>query len=162
MAVSPNEQPDTPFHIDIPIVETRIEPSARGLTWIDSWKTFTQNPFTGRGLGQDACNVYYYPLTGGVHYLTDAHNLWLNVAAQQGIFGLAAIIMIMFYLIRKSFPTTYDNTTRGVLLAGIGIAFFSAFVYQGIGGSYEDARHLWILIGLILSTTEISELGSGT
>lgn len=155
VAISPNAQPDPQYYFDVPLIEKRIEPSARGLVWINAWKTFTQNPITGLGLGQDAADVHYHAISGETHHLKDAHNMFLNVAAQQGLFGLAAILLMCVYLTRKSFPTQADETNRGVLLAGLGIAFFSAFVYQGIGGSYEDTRFLWVLMGFILSTLEI-------
>ncbi|MEP6788428.1 MAG: O-antigen ligase family protein, partial [Acidobacteriota bacterium] len=162
VAISPNAQPEPQYYFDVPVIEKRIEPSARGLVWIDAWKTFTQNPITGLGLGQDAADVHYHAISGETHHLKDAHNMFLNVAAQQGILGLAAIVLICVYLTRKSFPTTADETNRGVLLAGIGIAFFNAFIYQGVGGSYEDTRFLWVLMGLILSTKEMPVLGSST
>jgi hypothetical protein len=52
----------------------------------------------------------------------------------------------------------FDETNRSVFRIGLGLAFISAFFYQGIGGSYEDARHLWVLIGFFL----ISEAGNLT
>ena len=160
-AISPNAQPDPPFYVDVPFVEKRIEPSARGLVWIDSAKTLMQYPFTGRGLGQDACDVHYHAISGEIHSLRDAHNMFLNVAAQQGFFGLAAIILIAFFIVRRSLPLKPSGTNRGILLAGLGIAFVGAFVYQGLGGSFEDTRYLWVLIGLILSTIQMPDSGSG-
>jgi hypothetical protein len=45
---------------------------------------------------------------------------------------------------------TFSITARenGVLL-GLSVAFVGTLLYQGLTGSFEDARHLWILIGLI-------------
>ncbi|HEX9963266.1 MAG TPA: O-antigen ligase family protein [Pyrinomonadaceae bacterium] len=150
LTIAPSLHPTAPFYIDVPVIEKRVAPSARIMTWADSWKTFTENPLVGRGVGQDACDVRYFDLTERLQTLTDAHNVFLNVAAQTGVFGLLAIILIIFYITRKTFPLVFDETNRSVFRIGFGLAFISAFFYQGIGGSYEDARHLWVLIGFFL------------
>jgi O-antigen ligase len=148
--IAPSLHPTAPFFVDVPLIEKRIAPSGRIMTWMDSWRTFSENPFFGRGVGQDACDVRYFDLTERLQTLTDAHNVFLNVAAQMGIFGLLAIFAIIFYITRKTFPLAFDETNRSVYRVGFGLAFISAFFYQGIGGSYEDARHLWVLIGFFL------------
>jgi hypothetical protein len=38
---------------------------------------------------------------------------------------------------------------------GLLIGFISSFVLQGLVGSFEDARHLWVLLGLILAAYKI-------
>jgi putative inorganic carbon (hco3(-)) transporter len=37
----------------------------------------------------------------------------------------------------------------------LGIAFLGAFAYQGLGGSFEDARHLWLLFGLLIASRRL-------
>jgi O-antigen ligase len=148
--IAPGWHKTAPFLIDVPLIEKTVAPSARIMTWTASWQTFTEHPIAGRGVGQDACDVRYFDLSEKMQTLTDAHNVFLNVAAQMGIFGLLAIISIIFYLTRKTFPMIFDGTNRSVFRIGFGLAFISAFFYQGIAGSYEDARHLWVLVGFIL------------
>jgi hypothetical protein len=159
MMIAPNIHPTSPFSVNIPFIEKKIEPSSRTMVWMDSWTTFTENPFLGRGLGQDVCYINYLDLSGNLQLLTEAHNVLLNVAGQQGILGLFAIIFIVYYVTRKTFPLNFDNNNANVLRVGFGTAFIGAFVYQGIGGSFEDARHLWVLIGLFLVS---EKLGDGT
>ena len=43
---------------------------------------------------------------------------------------------------------------NSIVRTALGISFISAFLYQGLTGSYEDARHLWVLIGLLASVSE--------
>lgn len=153
MAISPNVQETSPLTLKIPFTERPIQPSARVLTWIDSFRTFSENPFFGKGIGQDVCEVQYFDLSGITQNLTDAHNIFLSVAAEAGIFGLGGLILIIAY-----FLGTYFSVIKGenYLLFGLLTAFISAFVYQGIGGSFEDARHLWVLMGLISSSEKIT------
>ena len=155
--VAPALHPTAPFFIDVPVLEKRVAPSGRIMTWMDSWKTFTENPLVGRGVGQDACYVRYLDLTGTLQTLTDAHNVFLNVAAQMGIFGLLAICAVIFYIARRTFPFSFDETSASVFRIGFGLAFISAFLYQGIAGSYEDARHLWILTGFFLVSERLNK-----
>lgn len=155
--IAPSLHKTAPFTIDVPLIEKTVAPSARIMTWTASWQTFIEYPLAGRGVGQDACDVRYFDLTERMQTLTDAHNVFLNVAAQMGIFGLLAIISIIFYLTRKTFPLIFDGTSRSVFRIGFGLAFVSAFFYQGIAGSYEDARHLWILIGFFLVSEALND-----
>jgi putative inorganic carbon (hco3(-)) transporter len=94
--------------------------------------------------------------------LTDAHNVWLNVAAQTGVFGLLAISLIIYYLTRRTFPLNFDRNEESIYRIGFGLAFFGAFVYQGVGGSYEDARHLWVLVGFFLIARRLEKLPAGS
>jgi O-antigen ligase len=153
--IAPSLHPTAPFTIDVPLLGKTVAPSARIMTWTAAWQTFAENPLIGRGVGQDACDIRYLDLTEKLQTLTDAHNVFLNVAAQTGIFGLLAIILIIFYLTRRTFPMVFDGTNRSVFRLGCGLAFISAFFYQGIAGSYEDARHLWVLTGFFLVVDSI-------
>lgn len=156
MMIAPNIHSTAPFFINVPIIERKIEPSSRVMVWMDSWATFTENPVFGRGLGLEVCHTRYFDLSGGLQLLTDAHDVFLNVAAQEGIFGLLAIIFIIYYVTRKTFPLDFDGNAN-VLRIGFGLAFVGAFFYQGIGGSFEDARHLWVLIGLFLASENLAD-----
>jgi O-antigen ligase len=91
---------------------------------------------------------------GTMSLLTDAHNTFLNVAAQAGILGLIGIIAIVAVVLRKGFAKTEGSDFY--ILRGLAIAFVAALVYDGLTGSFEDARHLWVLMGLILATNKIA------
>lgn len=130
-------------------------PSPRLLIWQQSWQTFSNNFFFGRGVGQDSCAVVFQNTDGSFATLTDAHNVFLSVVSQEGIFGFAAIVLIIFYLVKNNATAIYSSDKSSIIAAGLLIAFVSAFVYQGLVGSFEDARHLWVLIGLMLCAEKI-------
>lgn len=142
--------PTAPFVINLPVFDAKLFPSARLMVWLESFQTFLANPFFGVGLGENVCSVNFSDPTGSYQILTDAHNTFLNIAGQTGLFGLAAIIAITIYLTKKvfTFPESDESKT---LKFGFGLIFLSCFVYQGLSGSFEDARHIWVIIGVILS-----------
>ncbi len=154
--ISPIQTSTSPYFVNVPIIDKRLDPSVRVLTWQSSLETFLKYPIFGKGVGTDAADVIYKDASGRTQNLRDAHQLWLNVAAQEGIFGLAAITAITVYFFLYCFPPTFDGTEKKVVQTGLAIAFLSAFVFQGLFGSFENARHLWILFGLILSVEKFN------
>jgi O-antigen ligase len=134
-----------------------IAASSRVLVWRDALNTLLADPLTGNGLGAPVANVMFQNSDGTMSLLTDAHNTFLNVAAQAGILGLISIIAIVVVVLRKGFAKTEGSDFY--ILRGLAIAFVAAFVYDGMIGSFEDARHLWVLIGLILAANRIATDG---
>jgi O-antigen ligase len=126
-----------------------LEPSARILTWRSAWQTFLEYPTFGKGLGENVANVRFTDINGNQQFLTDAHNLWLNVGGESGIFGIFAIVFLCIYLMKKT-CLIKNNSIKITLF----LTFLGTFFYQGLLGSFEDARHLWILIGLLASLGE--------
>lgn len=142
---SPVQTPTSPYFFNFPFVEKRIDPSVRLLAWQTSAETFLENPLTGKGIGTPVAYVDYVSASGFRQHLSDAHQIWLNVAAQAGIFGLAAILLITFYFSKQSLTFLKNKNSLRFYFAA---AFFGTFVFQGLVGSFEDARHLWIFFGL--------------
>ncbi|MGI8544630.1 MAG: O-antigen ligase family protein [Aridibacter sp.] len=130
-----------------------VTPSVRIQTWQSAFQTFTEYPIFGQGIATNAAEVVFTSPAGEKQFLTDAHQLWLNVAAQEGLFGVFAITFLGIYLTKRSLPFTFENK-KGILRTSLAIGFISAFFYQGLTGSYEDARHLWILIGFLGAVTK--------
>jgi len=130
-----------------------FSPSGRILVWQQAWETFKDHIVTGNGLGLPVANVLFKNTEGGYSLLTDAHNSFLNVAAQDGFLGLAGIVAVTLYLLTKWKDAL--RTGRGKVTIALGAAFLCAFGYQGLTGSFEHARHLWVLIGLFIAATRI-------
>ncbi len=158
-AIAFQSHPTAPFAINLPFFDVTLYPSARLMAWIESFQTFLANPFAGVGLGEDVCSVNYVDPTGNFQILNDAHNTFLNTAGQSGFFGLTAILGITIYLIKKVF-TFPDFDELKTLKFGFGLIFISCFVYQGLSGSFEDARHIWVIVGVILSLDFLSSADS--
>lgn len=139
--------PTSPYSFDL--FGTRIDPTQRLLAWQGALETFFQYPLFGRGLGLGVANVHFLAPSGQNQLLTDAHNIWLSIAGQAGIFGLASILILSISVTRRFMPVKIGEDSKSVLTLACGISFISIFFVQGLVGSFEDARHLWILIGMI-------------
>ena len=137
----------------IPLTQTKIEPSVRVLLWENTLETVRQYPWLGIGTGVDVANVRYYALSGGLQILTDAHNMWLNILAQTGTLGLAALMTLLAYLIKQCRFRIRDGGDGQYIRVALSCAFVGAFLYQGLAGSFEDTRHLWILVGLLVASS---------
>jgi putative inorganic carbon (hco3(-)) transporter len=137
----------------------RIDPTARLLVWTESLQTFLAHPIFGKGVGQNVAEVYFTPPQGKMQIATDAHNTVLSVAAQSGIVGLVPLILICVATFRRALP--FDLSTDNTLRTAFGIAFVSAFIVQGMVGSFDDARHLWVLIGLVMAVSTVRSSDRG-
>lgn len=157
LLIMPNENPLSPYRIKLPFTETVIFPSERLLAWQGALETLWQNPFFGRGLGLAVVDIESIIASGRTHTVTDAHQMWLNIAGQMGFTGMAAIVFLTIFFFRRSKPFSFENDPISILRLSFGLAFVGAFLYQGLSGSFEDARHLWILIGLLGSFSENGE-----
>jgi hypothetical protein len=65
------------------------------------------------------------------------------------------MLLLLRHVWRGTAPLRLLADDRNALRLALGIAFLGAFAYQGLGGSFEDARHLWLLLGLFLAACRI-------
>jgi O-antigen ligase len=138
----------------IPAIHLDLMPSARVLVWADALRTFMSHPITGVGVGMPVASVIFTNTDGSQSLLTDAHNSFLSVAAQEGIVGLAAFTALVVLILKRWIAKVRD-TSSFTILAAVGLAFVCSFVYQGLTGSYEDARHLWVLMGIFMAVDNV-------
>lgn len=126
----------------------QFEPSSRVLTWIDAARTFIEHPVFGAGPGADVANVRYLNASQLLEHLTDAHNMWLSVLAQTGGVGfLCFAALIGMLLVRMR--TRIDLTREGAWRTGCELALIAAVLYPSLSGSFEDTRHVWVVLGLV-------------
>lgn len=129
-------------------------PSSRMLTWASAWRTFHAHPWLGRGLGLEAADVRYTNAAGIIEVLTDAHNTWLSVMAQNGILGLAALIWIVAVLIRTRRPVSEAALT---LTHAAALALLGGFLAQSLTGSFENQRYVWVAAGLLAAAPRLRD-----
>jgi O-antigen ligase len=149
--VSPNTT-NTDQDLSVPFTNTVVEPSVRVLVWENSLDRVQDHLIIGRGVGADVAEQHYTVLNGEQQLLTDAHNMWLNVLGQEGLLGLAAFAAVVVVIFKRSVRSAGSSEIGRALFC----AFAGAFLYQGLTGSFEDARHLWVLIGMIVGVSRLN------
>ncbi len=161
--ISPDTN-NTTQEFTVPFTTKTIEVSVRVLVWESVIEKFTQSPFIGAGTGIDAGLVYYETLSGDKQLLLDAHNNWLNVLGQTGLLGVFAFFLLNLFLFNRCRFKAEQFDEQNLTQIALSCAFLGAFFYQGLAGSFEDARHLWVLFGLLVgisnatfSKSDISE-----
>ena len=116
----------------------RIEPAPRASVWKSAAETAASAFPLGSGLGSEPADHSWTSPAGEVQVLTDAHQAYLSILAQLGMPGLAAwlaLLAIAFHRARHKDPW-------------LAIGIVAAVVIPSLSGAFEDARHLWVLLGM--------------
>jgi len=104
--------------------------------WDYALSVFSSSPLTGAGLDHFACLIPKgIPDAGQTYY--DAHSVYLNVMAQTGLIGLAAVVMIMAGFLRAFFRS-HPVTGFGLSLKYGGLG---AFLVVFAGGIFDTTLH---------------------
>jgi O-antigen ligase len=151
-ATTPFGRPGDRVLFTVPGTGIEVAPAVRSYIWADALDTIAADPLFGRGIGSDPVLVHYQVPSGESQTLVDAHNVFLSVGAQCGLIGLAALAALLAFVWRQGLSR---RACTNLVPVGLGFAFFNAFAYQGLTGSFEDARHLWVLFGLLLASLEL-------
>jgi len=147
--VSPDTE-NVDAQVAVPMTNIKIEPSVRVLVWSDAARTFLRSPLMGKGTGTDVVRLRYVTLSGQNQLLLDAHDLWLSILAQSGLIGFAAFLTLTVFVLKQCRFELSDDDSNANLRFAMSCAVVGTMFYQGITGSFEDARHLWVLIGLVV------------
>lgn len=113
---------------------------------------FSRHPLLGLGAGGSRAYLatYHGPfgLTGADLELKYPHNIVLQVAAEQGIFGLAVLLAFLWasYKTMRSLSTA----TRGRLSCFLWIFIFDVFCMM-VSGDLDSWRAVWLWCGVALA-----------
>jgi len=107
--------------------------SGRLLIWQESFDFFLKNPFLGSGLGNYSLSLdpyvdYRNPIT--------SHNLYLDILAETGIFGLSAWLWFIFASAKAAF-LKIKSVKREDWILGLGC--LGALTYFSVHSFFETA-----------------------
>ena len=150
--------PEAPFVLTLPGVNAHMYPSARYLVWQGTIETIRNSILLGVGPGNPVCYVTFTNTDGTISLLTDAHNTFFSVLAERGIFGAIAFIITLALVIRHwdLYESNKSERPQQLISRGIRFAVVIACIYQGLVGSFEDAKHLWVLMGIAIAANGIN------
>ncbi|MBF0530567.1 MAG: O-antigen ligase family protein [Deltaproteobacteria bacterium] len=132
---------------------TRLE------VWGRAWEHIRAHPFSGLGFGRRSFNKQYPDLIDIDYHLWHPHNLFLGIATETGLQGLAAFC----FLLISMFKTLWPRFPRGpgwlksgpaasfaiaVFISTIGIIINDLTDYHLVG---ETALMFWLLAGAAVS-----------
>lgn len=135
----------------LPIFQERLlrGDNSRFRFWLAAWKMINQHPFFGVGLGTFMANFPQYEKNLSASY---AHNCYLQIWAESGIFSLISFVVFVssfIYLSVKKFFLFKDFLLLGLLSGAVGFlvhSFFEVNLY-----SLRLAILFWVWVGLILA-----------
>ncbi len=127
---------------------------------------FLDHPFFGVGLYNYTVHFQDYSLNHGLMVRgadRAAHSLYLEIAAEQGIFGLCVFGMTLFVAFRVAIGAMRRHSRAGDIDAanvifGIILAY-SAYLLAAILLHGVHQRFLWLLTGLVLATGNLRTTG---
>ena len=155
---------------DVGTVEGSTDVSIRGRTAevTAAWLMFADRPLTGVGYGLYDENYQDYVGGLGIELRSearDAHSLYLEVAAETGLPGIAAmgaLILASFAGLRRgrrrfaALGRTEDARLTGALAASlIGFLITALFLHL------DFARLFWLLVGVALAVPAVAEAEAG-
>lgn len=123
--------------------------SVRAQIWQQAVHTWMAHPWRGVGLTVPVVGVAFTAPSGDQQWLTDAHNTWLNVGGQAGLLGVFALAGLCAWLLRHGLRSCRNSDATAMTASALLLGFATAFIYGGLSGSFEDARHLWVLMGML-------------
>lgn len=128
------------------IEKRQITSSGRIAIWEEAINNISAKPFFGVGIGMPVVGQMIRNSDGTFSYLTDAHDTLLNIAGES---GLAAALLFAVFNLALFFRTYYEGKGSGISTI-LCIAWLAIVGFQGLTSSLDDARHIWILFGMML------------
>ena len=131
----------------------------RILIWIGSLKTLADHWLHGIGIGPGAfSSVFPSYVAANVATVRHAHNLFLQIWIEMGIFGVVAFIVLIFNTLKScivnSINTEFKYYYAGLASSLVGILMIGMVEY--VWFYPRDMFSFWILMGLIFATNKIS------
>jgi O-antigen ligase len=130
---------------------------------LTAWMMFREHPILGVGWSNFPLLYQEYAQRIGLAPEAEeraAHNLYLEVAAESGLVGLAVFGVLLWVLARSVLMAYRKFTQKGLALyaslsAALGVAllgYLTAAIF--IHGAYP--RYFWLLVGVILALPQVA------
>jgi putative inorganic carbon (HCO3(-)) transporter len=143
-------------------VDESIE--GRGTEMIVAWQMFLDHPMLGIGLENYPLHFQDYVQKLNLpsrHENRKSHSLYLQIAAERGVIGLASFAIVITVALRTLFRGRRKlREGGGRMEAGIAGGIALSLLGYGVAAMFlhgEYGRYLWIMIGLAMSTAEVAQ-----
>ncbi|MBQ4598891.1 MAG: O-antigen ligase family protein [Clostridia bacterium] len=129
--------------------------------WRGSTKMAADYALTGIGIGEEAFNrIYPYYSFAGIEKAPHAHNLFLQLFIEVGIFGFIIFLALLICLFQCGFSLAKHGADKEVRLIGCGaLCGVLAALVQGMTDyvwyNYRVFFVFWLVIGLVAAARRI-------
>ncbi len=126
---------------------------SRMLVWGIAFKLFTEHPILGIGPKGFPTVIPHYASSDDLMGVeaTDPHNIWLGMAAEQGVVGLVTYIVFVLSMIRLAtvhLRTSLSGLPRSLYLASVG--YFVFWLIMSYSVFFKGSGHIhFMLLGLM-------------
>ena len=129
-----------------------------------AWAIIREHPITGIGLNNYQDTVKSFDVSGEFTesgYLPIVHNIFLQVAAETGVLGLAAFLWLLAVLAWRALRYGFHTRHRPILPATVVAGLLASqlhlvvqnMVHVGLSGDTQLYVEFWFLAGLVLALT---------
>ncbi len=145
--------------------EATVDESFRGRTseMIAAWRMFTDHPVLGVGISNYNTRYQEYSRQLGIDTRRaerSAHSLYLEIAAEKGLVGLALFALLMgvtFHGLRQGYcrfqaagMEEYAGIAMALSIAIVGYLFTAIFLHDAY------SRYFWLLIGIAMAVPNVA------
>ena len=138
--------------------------SYRVAVWNSSWDLLSDVFAGGIGMGEEAFKTAYVNFASmGTQYAMHSHSLYIQIAIQLGIVGLAAFLIALFVIARKSYSASVNPISDRELMRcnKASIAGAASLLVAGMFDytwyNFRVFFIFWALLGFACATVNLSE-----
>ncbi len=130
--------------------------SGRNILFHGAWGMIKENPFLGKGIGTFMDYCARYTNNFGTYY---AHNCYLQIWAEAGIFSLLSFLLVMGYVFYRSIkavlgaPESLNFYILTGLSAGL-LGFLVQSFFEVSFYSFQLSFLFWTMLGLTVALTQ--------
>ena len=141
-----------------------IEHDLRPRIWSVAWERFAEAPWLGHGFGRETLAPAFIPLTPKVAnhpQIRHAHDMFIDMALEVGVVGLAAFVALLFALVRRYRAMLGDPVCAP--LGMLGLALVAGFVVKNLTDDFlhrHNALVFWALNAMLLGLAHGSRAGA--
>ncbi len=126
--------------------------------WSVAWKAFTENPVFGLGARRLPGYMDPYKASGFTDTASHAHNIYLSALAEEGLIGLALLLAVFVYFLRRylmAAAAAADPPDRALAL-GLSAALVNLLV-SGVFEAHFYTFGVWSLMTFLMGLYEGAE-----
>jgi O-antigen ligase len=129
--------------------------------WQSALAMWRDHPWLGVGFGNYGTAYSQYALAKWPAALGHAHNYYLNIAAETGLLGLIAYLLLWglaFWQVWHIFRNTRDRTARALALGALGM-----LVHISVHNVVDNlwVHNMYIHVAIVLGLLQGSDLRTG-